>query len=162
MALYAREHMNAKPFYDAAAPDELERVQSAARLPRQISQLFFCTLYHPPASPNAELFLEHHAQTVDLIQTRHPDAGVVILGNMSNLDIESLCNGGNLTQVVDQPTRAQAILDKIITNVGKFYAKPLISAPIGLSDHSTVLWLPSNLEKVPNKTYTKVVRPLRA
>ena len=165
MALYAREHMNAKLFHDAEAPDDLEIVWvqcRPTRLPRQISQLFFCALYHPPASLNADLLLEHLTQTVDLIQTRHPDAAVIILGDMNNLDVESLCNGGILTQVVDQPTRDQAILDKIITNVGNFYAKPLISAPIGLSDHSSVLWTPNNHEKASNATHTKVVRPLRA
>ena len=40
------------------------------------------------------------------------------------------------------PTRGQAILDKILSNLQDQYSKPQISSAIGLSDHSTVLWYP--------------------
>ncbi len=53
----------------------------------------------------------------------------------------------NLKQIVDLPTRGNAILDNIYTNVSNFYQRPVICAPIGLSDHKVVVCIPSTSSK---------------
>ena len=78
----------------------------------------------------------------DSIRTKHPQAGVTFLGDLNQLDTSQLCLGNVLQQVVTQPTREGAILDKIITNLADYYQQPNICSPIGTSDHCTVLFLP--------------------
>ncbi|KAI8522058.1 hypothetical protein Bbelb_018120 [Branchiostoma belcheri] len=49
-----------------------------------------------------------------------------------------------LKQVVTytEPTRADNVLDSIITNVHSHYQAPVSSAPLGASDHNWVIWKP--------------------
>ena len=56
-----------------------------------------------------------------------------------------------LKQIVDKPTRGNAILDPVITDLHSFYQKPLIEAPLQSdtengeeSDHKMVLVKPLN------------------
>ena len=44
-----------------------------------------------------------------------------------------------LTQLVVTPTRGNAELDKILTNVQELYAEPVICAPIASCDHRVVI-----------------------
>ena len=64
------------------------------------------------------------------------------MGDFNNLDISRLISNHRLKQVVSKPTRGGAILDLIITNIHKFYEAPVITAPLGSSDHNTVIWSP--------------------
>ena len=81
---------------------------------------------------------------------------------MNKLDVSSLCKNNKLIQVVDKPTRGNNILDKIITSFSNFYSTPIIGSPIGLSDHSTVIWLPNHYKpSVSNKSITRIVRPMK-
>ena len=106
--------------------------------------------------------INHIQDTLDSLKSKFPEAGICILGDMNRLDVTQLCINNTLAQVVDKPTRGDAILDKIITNLDQFYTTPTIETPIGLSDHSTVSWLPKhNLKKQPNKTVTRSVRPIK-
>ena len=65
-----------------------------------------------------------------------------------------------LEQVVDTPTRANATLDVIVTNLKSFYLTPEVTNPIGTSDHRAVWWQPQPRLQMPNKTKQVVVRPL--
>ncbi len=86
---------------------------------------------------------EYLINTIDLIRNKHPDHGLVILGDFNDLEIRTLSISQNLKQVVDQPTRESAILDLILTNLHNLYDRPNILAPLGSSDHNIVHWLPS-------------------
>ena len=44
-----------------------------------------------------------------------------------------------LTQLVHHPTRKQAVLDEIYSNIEDWYCKPVILPSIGTSDHNTIL-----------------------
>ena len=44
----------------------------------------------------------------------------------------------NLKQIVHSPTRNEVTLDLIFTNIKDYYSEPLISAPLGTSDHASV------------------------
>ena len=76
--------------------------------------------------------------TIDLIRNKHPDHGLVILGDFNDLEIRTLSISQNLKQVVDQPTRESAILELILTNLHNLYDRPDILAPLGSSDHNIV------------------------
>ena len=119
-------------------------------------------MYSPPGDLHAETLIDHLQQSVDLITTDHPDAGIVIAGDMNHLDITQLTTGG-FAQVVTQPTRQGAILDKIITNISEYYKIPNIVPPIGQSDHNVVLWEPKpalHMHK-PNLIQSRYVRPIK-
>ncbi len=68
--------------------------------------------------------------------------------------------------MLKQPTRGTATLDQNNTNLAKFYNSPVISSPISLSDHSSVIWIPKQeLEpvkvKVKNCTTMRKIRPIK-
>ena len=67
-----------------------------------------------------------------------------MLADFNNLDVSKLLSSHSLKQVVSKPTRGVAILDLIITNLYKFYETHVITAPLGSSDHNTVLWSPAS------------------
>ena len=52
-----------------------------------------------------------------------------------------------LKQIVQTPTRRNAILDIILTNLHEYYEKPLIMPPFGLSDHNTIIASPKERAK---------------
>ncbi|XP_072039411.1 uncharacterized protein [Amphiura filiformis] len=102
--------------------------------------------------------IEHY----QLEGTKHPDAGISLIGDVNQLDItQILAASHKFAQVVDKPTRGDSILDKIVTNLSTFYNTPFVSAPIGTSDHRTVLWTPKDHEIRSNSVHTRKVRPLK-
>ena len=50
---------------------------------------------------------------------KHPDHGMVLLGDFNDFDCSNLVSHHSLKQVVQQPTRNSAILDLILTNMPK-------------------------------------------
>ena len=64
-----------------------------------------------------------------------------------NHDFNKIKRNHNLQQIVDLPTRGNAILDNIYINVSNFFQRPVICAPIGLSDHKVVVCIPSTSSK---------------
>ena len=77
---------------------------------------------------------------MDTISNKYPDCGIAVIGDFINLDLSKLISSHSLKQGVSKPTRDSAFLDFIITNFHKFYDTPVITAPLGSSDHNTVLW----------------------
>ena len=95
-------------------------------------------MYHP-ASPHDVLLIEHIPSTLDTLLTKYSGAGTVVLGDFNRLDTDILCPLSGLVQGVNIPTRCQAILDKIFSNIQQHYQE---LQPLGLSDHKTVIWRP--------------------
>ena len=82
-----------------------------------MSVLFYAIVYFPPKSSNESELIDHFLESCDYIRTNFPDAGITIIGDLNRLDDSQICAGNGLVQVVDKPTRKDAILDKIITNM---------------------------------------------
>ena len=163
IALYAKQDIRVN-LLDINIPDNLEILWFQIRpssLPRSVSSIIVCTLYFPDKSQE-QLMLNHIQDSLDSLRAKYPDAGICIMGDMNKLDVSSLCKNNKLIQVVDKPTRGNNILDKIITSFSNFYSTPIIGSPIGLSDHSTVIWLPNHYKpSVSNKSITRIVRPMK-
>ena len=154
VAIYAREALNPSPVA-VQVPDNLEVTWvklRPPRLPRSISCIFCAVVYYPQPDVHLEAQLtDHLIATIDDFTTNHPDAGLVILGDFNQMNIDGLLTNHNLRQVVKTPTRGNNILDKIITNIYCHYNKPQICSPVGMSDHNSVLWSPITMIKVPKK-----------
>ncbi len=80
----------------------------------------------------------------------------MILGDFNRTDIKPLCLGNCLTQVVNKPTRGDAILDLIITDMSNLYHTPNVTSPIGRSDHSCVSWFPKSSRPINVKVKHKI------
>jgi hypothetical protein len=62
-----------------------------------------------------------------------------------------------LKQVVKAPTRKQAVLDKIFTNISHWYQEPTILPEIGQSDHQAIVMFPTVSEAIKKGRRTAVV-----
>lgn len=165
VAIYARENLGLQKADCITVPDHLEVLWVKARpqrLPREISVLFYAIIYSPPNSIHDCELIDHLLDGFDYIRTNYPQAGVTFFGDINRLDTSQICSGNGLLQVVNQPTRKDATLDKIITNLASYYTVPDICPPVGTSDHSSVLWSPaSGLPSNTNATPSRIVRPMK-
>ena len=115
------------------------------RLPRPLSGIAICVVYHPPGRP-AESHKElndYLINTTDRLRNEHPDHGLVLPSDFNDFDCSNLVSHHSLKQVLQQPTRNSAILDLIVTNLHNLYSSPTIHALLGSSDHNIVFWQPS-------------------
>ena len=112
------------------------------RLPRPLSGMMLGLVYCPPdaTAQKQNDLVEYIISSVDQVQSAHPDCGIVILGDFNSLDITDILANHNLKQVVQDPTRGNNILDLIVTNLSHLYSTPVIFAPLGRSDHNTIMW----------------------
>ena len=103
-------------------------------------------VYHPPGRSVQEHkdLDEYLISTTDLLRNKHPDHGLVFLGDFNDFDVCNLASNHSLKQIVNQPTRGNATLDLILTNLHNLYGCPSIYAPLGSSDHNMVQWLPNS------------------
>ena len=74
------------------------------RLPREITGLILCVVYHPPSSPYDTLLIEHLSNSLDILQSKYPDAGIGLLGDFNQLDTDLICHLSGLVPVVNSPT----------------------------------------------------------
>ena len=56
---------------------------------------------------------------MDLLQTKYPDVSFVVLGDFNRMNLNSILNAQSVKQIVYFPTRGQATLDKLLTNIDK-------------------------------------------
>ena len=82
------------------------------RLPRSLSGIAICVLYHPPGQPVQEHrdLNEYLVATTDTCN-QHPDCGLVFLVDFNDFNISNLASNHNLNHVVEAPTRGSSILD---------------------------------------------------
>ena len=164
VALYVKHQWNASQLPEIDVPENLEiRLDQARpyRLPRSVSCIFCAVAYFPhPDSEVEEAMIDHMLSTIDHLSVSNPQAGFVILGDFNQLNINPLIADQNFRQVVDQPTRGNNVLDKIITNVSDKYAIPQITSPVGMSDHNTVHWAPVYSPQIRNASKLCSRRPM--
>lgn len=120
----------------------------AHKMPRNLSHILTGAVYHPPNGNNRNM-VTHILNCLDRCTKDHPNLGILLMGDFNSLP-DTLLKGFPLKQIVRVPTRGQAILDKIYTNIADWFNNPVILPAIGKSDHQTVMaystsnpnWLP--------------------
>ena len=108
------------------------------RLPRGFTCIIIAVIYHPPGA-DGKLFQDHLFQTLTLVESKYPNCGIIITGDFNRLNVTRLLNHFRLKQIVKIPTRNDATLDLILTNMHKFYNSPQGYPGFGLSDHNTIV-----------------------
>ena len=134
-------------------PDELEVLWCILQ-PSHADSVIVGGIYLPPDSSASRkhLFIEHIIHTVDHLRSSRPRARVVLLGDFNSaLDTDQLARQLNMQQIVTQPTRGAALLDKIMTDF-EHPSRPQVLPALGTADHK-IEWLP-----VENRIATKFVQ----
>lgn len=126
------------------------------RMPRDFPCITFGIIYHPPTAKDKPM-VDHIIRCVDNIARSHPNTGIVICGDFNRLKDSYLKSSCLLKQVVTSPTRLQAILDKVYTNMAAYYADITVLPPVGRSDHRVVLSKPAPGETYRAQVITRVM-----
>ena len=99
-------------------------------------------IYHPKQSNSNDLSLrEHLFNSLSAAEAKYQNCAFIICGNFNHFNTKSLENHF-LKQIVKVPTRKDATLDLVLTNLHMHYAEPEVFPPFGLSDHNDVLIAP--------------------
>ena len=136
-----------------------------ARLPRGFSYVIVAVVYYPgptsPAECDAQLILNHLFDSLMKAQSIFSNCGLVVTGDFNRLKTCRLQNHFKLKQLVKFPTRGQATLDLILTNMADKYAEPESFPPFGLSDHVTVTVAPKVRDAADNTRISITTRDTR-
>ena len=124
------------------------------RLPRGFSCLITATVYHPPSSDDVR-FRDHLFDSLKTLESKFPNCGIIIGGDFNRADVSLIKKHFHLKQIVKSPTRKDAILDLILTNLGNHFNTPSVLSPFGLSDHNTIMAYPTG--RMPKSNTRKVV-----
>jgi len=108
------------------------------KLPRQFSCIIIACIYHPPDSDNISM-RDYLITCMDTILRKHPNCGVILTGDFNQLRDDFLRTHYKYKQLVNKPTRLNAILDKLWTNMSAVYDSPEVLDELGASDHRMVL-----------------------
>ena len=109
------------------------------RLPRGFSSLILAVVYHPHWTKDENDSMQDQLfQSISLAESRHANCVLIVAGDLNRLDIKSLKKHFRLKQIVEKPTRKNAILDLVLTSLHKYYDEPRSFPPFGLSDNNTV------------------------
>ena len=113
------------------------------RMPRTFSHIAIGVIYHPDqhAASHTQT-MDHIYQSVEYIRGKHPHVGLLITGDFNQLPDYRLKSHLQMKQLVKQPTRGNAILDKVFTNLNPFYSTTTVTSHIGTSDHRAVVCYP--------------------
>ena len=163
VALYIRKHIHAKVLTDITVPEELECLWVLLRpdrLPRGVSSLAVCAVYNPPNSPYQDLLVDHLIDSADTLRISYPDVGFIIAGDFNRIKVDRVMSGNDFKQIIKFPTRGQATLDLIFTNIERYFKDPVCLPPFGNSDHNCIILNPC-IKQVPNKIKVRSIRPLK-
>ena len=107
------------------------------RLPHEFSSIIAVVLYHPPRADDTSM-LNHLFHSLSKIEVKFHNCGIIIAGYFNHLNVNSIKK-----HIVKSPTRGEATLDLVLTNMHEFYKSPQVFPPIGLSDHNTIVVSPA-------------------
>ena len=95
-------------------------------LPKGVSNIVIGVVYHPSNEANSTM-LDYLSKCLGDVESRYPNCGIFVLGDLNKLKETRLKSSFNLKQTVQFPTRGQNTLDKVLTNLENYLLR-LISA----------------------------------
>ena len=113
----------------------------------------FSLIYHPPGLKKSlkDNTIEHIITTTSKHLKSYPDTKLFICGDFNDLDTTDITTLLPVSQIVDFPTRADAKLDMIFTDLDEYVSSGCVQLPpILCNDHCAIV-VPSSLRvKLPN------------
>ncbi|XP_035697779.1 uncharacterized protein LOC118430852 [Branchiostoma floridae] len=164
VAVFVNNSITAKPLNLVPAGLECLWIQLRPHwLPRSVSSIALCAVYHPPNSSRDDDLLDFLSDSIDDVRRQYPGVGVVVLGDLNRLDVSAICSEHSLKPVVTVPSRENAILDQVLASdaFAQCYQPPTADPPVGASDHNVLIWSSKSPSSMQNKMVKKIVRPLR-
>ena len=99
-----------------------------------IKRIALCSVYSIPNSKKKRVLLDHINQAFNLISTKFGNGlHFIIAGDTNDLKLENILNlTHNMKQLVNNVTRLEppALLDPIMSTLGKFYQQPVCLPPL--------------------------------
>ena len=129
--------------------------------------VFVFVMYVPPNLLNSSLqdLRGKINYEIDRLLSLKPNYDVLILGDFNRLKSSEICDDLTLSDIIDQPTRGDNILDHILVseNILSVYDSRGVKhyAPIGKSDHLVICAEPSILNDVPSSARVHTVYDFR-
>ena len=142
VAIYVNSQISSRQVSEITVPDELECVWvllQPKKLPRDFSVIVVCGVYIPFESPHQDALREHLLTSMDLLHTKYPEIGFVIMGDFNRMHINDILYNCNLRQLIKFPTRGQATL--VLTNLIAHYEDPSPLSALGENDHICIKWM---------------------
>ena len=91
-----------------------------------------------------ESFYEYCSYSYDILISGSPSTSIIMAGDSNprsnGFEERVLIIIVKLKQVIKSTTRGMALLDLILANAHSFYQAPVSLAPIGRSDHKSIIW----------------------
>ena len=151
LSIFVRDYIPATKL-NVDVPSNLEVIYVSIRpkrLPRQVSNIVICGVYYPGINsiyaPPQEDLIMHLTETIQGFYIKYSNPLIMLLGDFNDLNILDICDACSLKQVVKVPTRKNAILDLIMTNIDNtLYEDPISLPSISTSDHLCILYVPKN------------------
>lgn len=134
------------------------------RIARPFSCIITVALYYPEFRRNTVKKADLNSyitERLDYLLKERPSAGIVITGDINQLDPRPLSQRFDLRKIVKAPTRGKNILDQIHTNMGNLYGEAQHLPPLGRSDHQCIVYAPLK-HQATGKTIVKTTRNLKA
>ena len=151
---------------DINVPEQIECIWISMRpkwLPRTVSNIIVAGVYYPGSNstyaPNQEDLEQHITETVHQLCRKYANPLFVLMGDFNDLCVDDICTTCKLNQIVKIPTRKNATLDLILTNINnKLYKNPISLPNIGNSDHLCVLYEPIITKNTHATNYKTTIR----
>ena len=150
LCMYVNAKLHCRRLADFESPS-IESLWLSIRpcyLPRSISIILLAVIYlstSAGAMENTELY-DHIQLNVESCLSRHPDALVMVTGDFNPIstgfDEKRLKRLSGLRQIINVPTRNDAILDWCLVNLKEQIFLSQQRPPIGSSDHNAILVRP--------------------
>ena len=119
-----------------------------------VRKIVVASIYVKPLSRKGKVLHDHIAETYHMLCAKYGDPlDFILAGDVNTWKVEPvLLLNNNFRQLVTQPTRhnPDAVLDVVLTTLGKYYQTPVIEDPLetddgnAASDHMLVKVLPLN------------------
>ncbi len=113
----------------------------------------------PPnlSASQLSLVIDYIVASFDEVSKGLQNCNLVILGDLNNLPTSQLEHALGLLQVVCEPTRGSAILDKVLIEsaLDDYYSIPIVGPNFGKSDHLSVFLKPQS-ERIYSPNIVKV------
>ena len=116
-------------------------------------------------SEDIEQFYDYFYNCYDTLISESPNTSLIVAGDFNptgnGFHPKSITRHSKLKQIIKEATRGSSILDLVFTDISAMFESPRILAPVGSSDHATVL-VESKVHAPKKKAIRKViVRPLK-
>ena len=109
------------------------------RIPRGFSSLIVAVVFYPHWIKDEKFYARSLISiSLSLAESWHANFALIVAGDFNCLDIISLKKHFRLKQIVKKPTRKNAIIDPVLTNLHQYYDELRSFPPCGLSDYNTV------------------------